>query len=327
MKLKEAAIITGFLLFASALSAQTLTEVIKEFNAGAESLKDQEYETALEHFNKSLEMSEVVGEEADDMKAKAQEQIPATYYRQAVNYMKRRQYEEAVPYLEKTVEFAEKYDNNEEIAAKANKYLPPLYLRKGNMLIRQEKYEEAVETFDKALAMDNDLYKVHQGKGLAYLKQEKIDKMIEEFDIAREKAKAADDQDVIDDINKAIDGYYRPIIEEERMMIDPMEGDYTFLIDICDEAIEANETNGFAYFQAASAYNKMVEYDSAIEYAERGLEYEQNPTITSALYLELGKAYQNTAQYDKACEAFKNVTDDQFLSSAKKNMENVPGCE
>ena len=46
----------------------------------------------------------------------------------------------------------------------------------------------------------------------------------------------------------------------------------------------------------------------------------------SGLYFELGSAYQNTAEYDKACEALKNVMEDPFLTRAEKKMGNIPGC-
>ena len=64
-----------------------------------------------------------LGMKPDDMKAKAEEQIPSTYYRQATVFMKRKQYDNAIPYLEKTVESATLYNNNEEIKEKVSELL------------------------------------------------------------------------------------------------------------------------------------------------------------------------------------------------------------
>ena len=69
-------------------------------------------------------MAATVGDEANDMKASAEKQIPSAYYRQATVFMKRKQYDNAIPYLEKTVEFATLYNNNEDISKKASGYLP-----------------------------------------------------------------------------------------------------------------------------------------------------------------------------------------------------------
>ena len=96
------------------LSAQTLTDVINEFNEGVAKVNSQEYESSLEHFNQVLTMAEVVGDSATDMKEKAQEQIPLAYYRQATLFLKRRQFDNAIPNLEKTIELAEQFGNNDE---------------------------------------------------------------------------------------------------------------------------------------------------------------------------------------------------------------------
>ena len=126
---------------AGAISAQTLTDVINEFNTGVEKLNNQEYEVSIEHFNQVLAMAEVVGDEAADMKTKAEEQIPSTYYRQATLFLKRRQFDNAIPFLESTIESSTLYNNNEEIKGKASNYLLQSYMREG-----QRNYKNKVHT-------------------------------------------------------------------------------------------------------------------------------------------------------------------------------------
>lgn len=326
MKKRAITIAIATMLVSGSLLAQTLTEVINEFNAGVESMNAQSYESALDQFNACLELCEVVGEEADDMKEQAREQIVGTYYRQAITFMKRKQYDNALPALEKTVALSVEYDKNPEFAENAKKYLPSLYLREGNVQRSQGNYDEALTIFDKALELRSSLYKAHQGKGMVYKETNNIEKMLEEFSVAKAKAIEEGDEKIVDNINSAINGHYRELIEEELMMIDPEEADYTFLLDICEEAIEANNKNGYAYWQAASAYNKMVDYDTAIEYAEQGVAVETDPILLSALYYELGQAYQNTVRYDDACEAYNKVTEEPFTTRAEKKMMTTPDC-
>jgi tetratricopeptide (TPR) repeat protein len=306
--------------------AQTLTDVINEFNAGVESLNDQAYKTALTQFNKSLELCEVVGEESDDMKKKAQEQVVGTHYRQAITLMKRKQYDKALPSLENTVKYSGEYEVKPEYAENAKKYLPSLYLREGNVLRMQGKHDEAMEIFDKALELQPALYKAHQGKGMVYKDINNTDMMLEEFAIAKQKAVQLEDHEVIADINAAINGHFKVLIDEELMMMDPEDPDYTFLLDICDEAIQANDQNSYAYWQAAAALNKMVEFDRAIEYAEKAVAYETDPVLLSALHYELGMAYYNTVRYEDACQAFNKVTEEPFLGKAEKKMSATPNC-
>ncbi|MEN8226643.1 MAG: tetratricopeptide repeat protein [Bacteroidota bacterium] len=325
MKLRVLAIF-GAILMAGSLSAQTMTDVINEFNTGVEKLNNQEYEVSVEHFNQVLAMAETVGDEANDMRAQAEKQIPSAYYRQATVYMKRKQYDNAIPYLEKSVESATLYNNNEETKAKAEKYLPQLYVREGNRSWKKESFDEAHSYFDKALALNENLYQAHQGKGMVFLDQNELNSMMEEFNMAKEGALAKNDTKTLNTINGVIDSYYNKFITEEMEMVDPEENDYTYVIEACENALNANPENPRALYHLALVNNKMVEYDAAIDYALKALQFETEAVWISAINFELGSAYQNTVEYDKACEAFKKVMEEPFLSRAEKKMGSLTGC-
>lgn len=325
MKLRVLAILGGILLTGS-LSSQTLTDVINEFNTGVEKLNNQEYEVSIEHFNQVLALAETVGDEAIDMKLKAEQQIPSAYYRQATVFMKRKQYDNAIPYLEKTIEFTTLYNNNEEINAKAMNYLPPLYVREGNRAWKNKAFDDAHANFDKALAMKEGLYQAHQGKGMVFLEQDEIEPMMEEFRLAKEGAMAKNDTKTIGKINGVVDSYYNKFITEELEMVDPEDKDYTYVIEASDNALAANPENPRALYHLALVSNKMIEYDAAVDYALKALLYETEPVWISAINFELGSAYQNSVEYDKACEALNNVLEEPFLTRAEKKMESIPGC-
>lgn len=324
MKFRVLAIFAGVLL-AATLSAQTLTDVINEFNIGVEKLNGQEYEVALEHLNQVLIMAEVVGAEADDMKAQAQKQIPSAYYRQATTFMKRKQYDNAIPFLELTVETATLYNNNAEISKKAAGYLPQLYVREGNALRKNKSYDDAIVYFDKAIAMNPNLYQACQGKGMVYLEQDETEEMLECFTNAKEGAMAKSDTKAIDQINGVIDSYYNKFIMEEAGAIDPEELDYTYLVEACDNALAANPNNPRALYQLAMVANKSDQSEKAIEYCQKALMYEKEVIWMSAINFELGSAYQSTKQYDEACVALQKVTEDPFLTRAEKKIE-IVGC-
>lgn len=324
MKFRVLAIFAGVLL-AATLSAQTLTDVINEFNTGVEKLNGQEYEVALEHLNQVLIMAEVVGAEADDMKAQAQKQIPSAYYRQATTFMKRKQYDNAIPFLELTVETATLYNNNAEISKKAAGYLPQLYVREGNALRKNKSYDDAIVYFDKAIAMNPNLYQACQGKGMVYLEQDETEEMLECFTNAKEGAMAKSDTKAIDQINGVINSYYNKFIMEEAGAIDPEELDYTYLVEACDNALAANPNNPRALYQLAMVANKSDQSEKAIEYCQKALMYEKEVIWMSAINFELGSAYQSTKQYDEACVALQQVTEDPFLTRAEKKIE-IVGC-
>lgn len=322
MKFRVLAILAVVFL-AGSLTAQTLTEVINEFNTGVEKLNGQEYDAALEHFNQVLALAETVGDEANDMKAQAEAQIPSTYYRQATTFMKRKQYDNAIPYLEKTVETATLYGNNEDISQKAAGYLPQLYLRQGNQEWKNQNYDAAIEFFDKVLAINPNVYQACQGKGMVYLEQDKTDEMLECFANAKEGASAKNDTKTIEQINGVIDNYYNKFITEEMEMVDPEENDYSFVVEACDNALAANPNNPRALYHLALVANKSDEYDKAIEYAENALQYETEAVWLSAINFELGSAYQNNDDYDKACETLRKVTEEPFLGRAEQKIGSI----
>jgi tetratricopeptide (TPR) repeat protein len=113
---------------------------------------------------------------------------------------------------------------------------------------------------------------------------------------------------------------------DEMEMVDPEESDYTYVIEACDKALGANPNNPRALYHLALIKNKAVEYDAAIDYALKALENESEPVWISAINFELGHAYQNTVEYEKACQALQNVVEEPFLSRAEKKMESIPGC-
>jgi tetratricopeptide (TPR) repeat protein len=322
MKLRVMAILGGALMTGS-LSAQTLTDVINEFNSGVEKVNTQEYDVSIEHFNKVISLAATVGAEADDMKEKAQEQIPAVYYRQATVFMKRKQYDNAIPFLEKTVEFATLYNNNAEISEKAGGYLPQLYVMEGNREWKNQSYDAALAYFDKALSSNKELYQAYQGKGMVYLDQDKTDLMLEAFANAKEGAQAKGDTKTIDQVNEVIDTYYNKFITQEMASVDPEESDYTYVIKACENALAANPNNPRALYHMAIVSNKKVLYDNAVDYSVKALQYEKDPVWISAINFELGTAYQNSAAYDQACETLKKVTEEPFLSRAETKMASV----
>lgn len=325
MKLR-ALVLIGGILMAGSLSAQTLTEVINEFNEGVAKVNSQEYESSLEHFNQVLTLAEAVGDSATDMKIKAQEQIPLAYYRQATLFLKRRQFDNAIPNLEKTIELSEKYNNNEDSRQKATRYLMQSYMVEGQQNLKNESYDNAIDLFNKALQINPDLYQAHQGKGMVYLSQDETEKMMEEFNLAKQGAAASGKPEDVDEINGVIDAYYNKFIMEEMEMVDPEELDYTYVIEACEKALAANPGNPRALYHMALIQNKATEYDSAIDYALRALESETESVWLSAINFELGSAYQNTEEYDKACEALQNVVEEPFLARAERRMESLPGC-
>jgi len=325
MKLRVLAVL-GTILLAGSIFAQTLTDVINEFNSGVAKVNNQEYIASVEHFNSVLTLAEAVGDSATDLKSQAENQIPLAYYRQATLFLKRKQYDDAIPNLEMTIESATQYANNDESKSKAQRYLLQSYMMEGQRNFKNKSYDDAIGFFDKALTMNENIYKAHLAKGMIFLDQDETDMMLEEFSMAKKGALAKDDSKTVNQINGKIDSYYNKFITEEMEMVDPEDNDYSYVIEACENALSANPDNPRAFYHMALISNKMIEYDAAIESAMKALQFEKEPIWVSAINFELGSAYQNTAEYDKACETLKKVVEEPFLTRAEKKLSSIPGC-
>ncbi|MCP4310730.1 MAG: tetratricopeptide repeat protein [Bacteroidetes bacterium] len=318
--------ILGGILVAGSISAQTLTDVINEFNEGVSNVNNQEYDASLEHFNQVLTLAEAVGDSAAEMKANAEKLIPASYYKQAMMFLKRKQYDNAIPYLENTIETATQFDNNAESKGKASRYLMQSYVREAQRNYKNKSFDESLSLYDKSLAMNENLYQAHLGKGMVYRDMDEIESMLKEFAVAKEGALAKNDTKTIGTINKAVDGYFNTIIKDEFDAIDSEQPEYEYVVEACENALNANPDNARAHYYLASVHNKNGEFDKAIESGLKGLASETESVWISALNFELGNAYQNNAEYDLACETLKKVMDEPFLTKAEKKMGSIPGC-
>ena len=322
MKKRVLAIIAGLFSMTGILLAQSYADVVIEYNSAVRCLNNQDYDSAFIYLNNTLAMSETVGAEAAEMETSVKEQLVYANYSQAYTLEKRQKFSEAVPFYEESVRLSAEYGVKEETAGKAKRKIVSASMRAGQAEYKRQEYDAALAHYDRVLSLAPSVYQAHQGKGLVYDKLNQNEEMLGEFAIAKEKAAQKGDEKVLAAVNAKINSYYNALIEEELMMIDPEEADYTFLIDICDEAIEANEKNAVAYYNAASAKNKQVEYDVAIEYVLKALEYEAEiePIWLSALYYELGIGYHNSVMYKEACEAYNKVTEEPFFTKAENKM-------
>jgi len=137
-------------LFTLSMNAQTINEVIESFNAGAAEVTAGNFEAAITNFESTIEQATALGVEGDEMKAKAEEQIPALHYRMALDTYKAKDIPGAIAKFEETVVACDKY-GNEDVKSKSLKYIPQLYNSNGLAQLKSEDYDGAIISFDKAV--------------------------------------------------------------------------------------------------------------------------------------------------------------------------------
>lgn len=309
------------MLLTISMNAQTLNEVIQAFNAAAGEINAANYEAALTGFESTIELATALGAEGDDMKAKAEGQIPNAYYRIAMDKYKAKDIEGAITSFENAVSASDKY-GNESVKSKALQYIPQLYNSVGNSKVKAEDFDAAIASFDKAIEYKPDYARAYYGKGVAYMKMKNDEGKISSMEKAIEVGTAAADETTTAAATKILKDHFvyagKVVYQAEK---------YDEAIANFESSLKYDAENAEAYYLISVIHGKKKEFEETVKYGLKALEYEEDDVNKKAkIYYEVGMAYTALVEYDKACDALSNALVEPYTSSVKHNMENVLKC-
>jgi len=302
--------------------SQTKDDAGEAYNEGIQYVKAEDFNNAIASFEKAISICETVGIEADEIKDMAAQQLPAICYKSATNMYKSKEIDESIKQYEKTIELAQKY-NNEGIEKKAKKMIPQLYNYKGSKFIKQKDYDNALKQFEIAIQKDPEFAKAYYSKGLVYNKLKEPVKMKESFDLAVEKAEASGDMKTLERTKKAakkcLTNFAVASIQKEKN---------TEALNYLKQAGEYGEGNANYYYYNAIVYNKLKDWDNALESANKALELERDSKeVKAKIYFELGNAYYGKGDNDAACKAYKEALYGDYVEQANYQIKEVLKCK
>jgi tetratricopeptide (TPR) repeat protein len=106
------------------------------------------------------------------------------------------------------------------------------------------------------------------------------------------------------------------------------EEDYESAINLFNASMKYDDQYAEPYYYLSAIYNKQLDYEKAVENAEKAIAYDDSePEKKARIYFELGNAYVGMVEYEKACQAFKNALYEPYTNSVKYKMENVLQCQ
>jgi tetratricopeptide (TPR) repeat protein len=321
-----------FVLIAGSVYSQTpakspLDPIITKFNTGAGKVNSGDFKGAITDLEEVITMSNGVGASANDLKTKAQTQIPILNYQIATGLINQKKFEDAIVYLEKSIQLADSYGNNQPTKEKAVKLLPTLLFNVGNQKYKEKNPDAALTYYQSALKYSPNYAKVYLGLGSIYYDKNDEAKMLSNLQKAIEISKAANDLKTAEDAQKKIGAYYVNLGNIDLADVDKDNPDYSFAIKGFEKALTYDPKATDAYYTLALIYNKTLEFDKVIVNANKALESETVDVKIAAINYELGVAYTNTADYGKACESYKKALVGSIAEKAKAKMEKVPGCK
>jgi tetratricopeptide (TPR) repeat protein len=317
------ALLFGLLLVTSldVTQAQSREDAILAFNEGLEKVQSGSRAEAIESFKKAIQISNSVGSEADDIRGRAQSQVPRLQLAIASDLYRERRFEEAIQSFQQAREYAQRFGESQiQRAAEGN--IPIIYLVMGNNEYRGGNQEKALEYYNKSLEQNPNNPKPHYQKGLVFRAQDNIDEALNSFDRAIQLAlQTGDDQTEREAEAAARD----MLVFRSAKLIEA--GQARRAIPLLERSLQYDSEHAAAYYRMAEAHNLMGNWDQAISAANESLRYEKGGRVDRAkIYFELGTAYKNKGNVQLACDNFAQAAFGSFRSAAEHQIEHELKC-
>ncbi|NJO68514.1 MAG: hypothetical protein HC830_03870 [Bacteroidetes bacterium] len=196
--LKKLIVLTALCIFSAGLHAQTKNEAIEAYNQ-AVGLMKTDVPGAINLFEKSIQISEQVGDSAVELKDKAIAVVPDLYYQLAYKNYTDKNVPGAISASKTTISVSDKY-KNDKTKGRAETLLTQLYMLQGSNYFKGNENEKAIASFDSAMIVNPDYYKALLPKAQVYRKIDNEAKFGETIDLFIEKA--ANETDQVDQAKK-----------------------------------------------------------------------------------------------------------------------------
>ena len=314
--------VTVFLGFTVFSYAQSLEEVIEARNNGTELMAAGELDSAIELFEKCIELASNVGEEAEEHKLVVESVLPALYLRKAKAILDARDYEGSISALSETITAAERF-NNAEIKAQAEDAIAKAYYAVGASYYQAKDYDVAIKNLEQAVARDPNMTGAYFIMGVCFQSMQNTEKMEENYRLAMEKgAITGDTRNAQNAKNQLSKFFYNAGVSAQKVK------KWDDSIIAFSKSLEIDDTNADAYYSLATSYNEKKSWDNVISNAEKALELRSGADQKSldGIYYQLGTAYAGKKDNAKACECFKKVGDGPFYANAKYQIETALKC-
>ncbi|MGB8490812.1 MAG: hypothetical protein WCE64_07110 [Bacteroidales bacterium] len=312
-----ACIIIASAMITMNMNGQDRNEVIKYYNDGANAIQTNP-QAAIAAFENVITLSDKVGESAADLKQKAIEVLPGLYVKVASNLLnEKKPAPEIIRAAKKAAAEADKYAN---ATAKENagRILVQAYYNMGVDLFSKKDYNNALLAFDSLLTINPGYSSAIFNKAIIYSRQNNSDKFEENIDLFIEKTKSTNDSVKAKQASKLALEYFRAAGSK----LDQANKLDEALVQL-NKAAKYGDDKDLDYF-FSDVYNKQKKFDSAAEYARKGLNLETgDATAKAKYYFQLGLAQVGKGQNAEACASFKNAVYGAFAEAAKAERKNL----
>ena len=289
-----------------AVSAQS--DVVADFNKGNEEFKAKNFAAAIEHFENVILNGE---EEEDDAAvqsvANAKKLLPVAYMQSGIKAIGGKNYEEALTALNTAVSKAKMY-NNPKVAQAANNAIAKVYQVQGGEMFNAENYAGAAEVFAKGYAANKRNTDLAMLLAESYFKQDLYN---DGMKICSEVMALPNSP--LFEKGKAEAKQKMNLYTNNKIATLQQANDFDGIIAMA----EGLDNQALAQKITVQAYLLKKDYDKVIELGEAAAEAQIDEEDKSAVYFQLGTAYNAKEMKDKAIAALSKVTAGPSVEAAK----------
>jgi tetratricopeptide (TPR) repeat protein len=301
--------------------AQSRAEAVDAFNTAQELLRDNNLSGALEKFQETRRIAQAAGEDADDIRERAAQQIPAVQVQIARASYEARNFEQAVAEFDKAAELADELGNR-EVAQQVRGNVLVVLLQWGNSLYNDEQNDRAEEVYRKALERNENYPNPYYQIGLIERRRGNLDNALSNFDRAIQLGLAQNRANVAERAEAAARDY---LTFEGSKQIE--EGNYRRAVQLLQRSLEYDMEHYMTYYRLSEAHNNLGNWSDAVSNANRALELNRGGASQRAkIYFELGYAQMNSGNESQACSAFRSASHGQFRAAAEHHLEFDLNC-
>ncbi len=310
-----AAALTFFLT--AGINAQDRNAVIAAYNEGAKAMQTDP-KAAITSFEKVIELSDQVGETANDLKQKAVQVLPGLYYKVAATaYNEKKPAAEIIAAAKTAGAMAEKYSSATH-KENSKKILVNGYYKMASEFYSANDYDNAMLAFDSVLTLNPDHIASIYNKALIYKNRDQADLFEQTTDLFISKLDPAKDADKATQAKAAALEYFRAAGSKANSA-----NKLDDALALLTRAAKYGDDKTMFYF-FADVYNKKNNFTDGATYAQKGLDLETGDAEAKAMfYYQLAVAQAGKGETAAACESFKNALYGPFAEAAKAQRTNL----
>jgi len=326
VKLKGLALILALITAPIFVSAQSMEEAQKAYNAGVTAKTDGNIQEAITQFTTCVETCEILVEEeeegAEDLMYTVQAVIPGLYLKLGADQIQNKQVSEGLENLYKGREVADMYGDSDS-KEKAEKYIAKVHYKLGASKYKSGDYAAAHAELDKCLEVKPDYVGAYYLKTVVYKKEGNDEGLKASATKGIEVAKAKNDTKNANKIANLAHGHFLKKGNEAKSASNLDEA-VTYL----NTALEFDATDATTLYLLSATYLAKGDNDNAITTGETAVLNEGGGEEAQAkIYMIIAEAQTNKGDTSSACATYKKAAVGQYAELANYKIEHELKCE